>query len=114
MQKKGITLRFENNIEAIEKIDGQFQATLTDKSTLLADRIIYATGRKPKTEGMGLESVGVILDKNAAIIVNDQYQTNIPSIHALGDVTNRVNLTPVALAEGMFLTSTSATVTMKI
>ena len=103
MQKKGITLRFENNIEAIEKIDGQFQATLTDKSTLLADRIIYATGRKPKTEGMGLESVGVILDKNAAIIVNDQYQTNIPSIHALGDVTNRVNLTPVALAEGMFL-----------
>ena len=103
MQKKGITLKFENNIDAIEKIDGQLQATLTDKSTLLADQIMYATGRKPKTEGMGIETLGITLDKNAAIVVNDQYQTNIPSIYALGDVTNRINLTPVALAEGMFL-----------
>ena len=103
MQKKGITLKFEKNIDAIEKIDGQLQATLTDKSTLLADQIMYATGRKPKTEGIGIEAVGITLDKNAAIVVNDQYQTNVPSIYALGDVTNRVNLTPVALAEGMFL-----------
>jgi glutathione reductase (NADPH) len=103
MQKKGIALKFENNIDVIEKIDGQLQATLTDKSTLLADQIMYATGRKPKTEGMGIETLGITLDKNAAIVVNDQCQTNIPSIYAVGDVTNRVNLTPVALAEGMFL-----------
>ena len=103
MRKKGITLKFANNIESIEKTGGQLQATISDKSTLLADQIMYATGRKPKTEGMGIETVGITLDKNAAIVVNDQYRTNIPSIYAVGDVTNRVNLTPVALAEGTFL-----------
>ncbi|MCH8262053.1 MAG: glutathione-disulfide reductase [Proteobacteria bacterium] len=103
MRKKGIQLKFEINIDCIEKIDKQLRATLTDKSTLLAGQIMYATGRKPNTEELGIESLGITLDKNAAIVVNHQYQTNIPSIYALGDVTNRVNLTPVALAEGMFL-----------
>jgi len=103
MRKKGIKLKFETNVDSIEKTDNQLLATLTDGSTLAADQILYATGRKPNTEGMGIESLRIKLDKNAAIIVNDQYQTNIPSIYAVGDVTNRVNLTPVALAEGMFL-----------
>lgn len=103
MQKKGIKLKFETNIDSIEKTDNQLLATLTDGSTLTADQILYATGRKPKTEGIGIESLGIKLDKAAAIVVNDEYQTNIPSIYAVGDVTNRVNLTPVALAEGMFL-----------
>jgi len=103
MQKKGIKLKFETNIDSIEKIDNQLLATLTDGSTLAGDQILYATGRKPNTAGMGIDSLGIKLDKNAAIVVNEQYQTNIPSIYAVGDVTNRVNLTPVALAEGMFL-----------
>ena len=103
MQKKGIKLKFETNIDSIEKTDNQLLATLTDGTSLTADQILYATGRKPKTEGIDIESLGIKLDKNAAIVVNDQYQTNIPSIYAVGDVTNRVNLTPVALAEGMFL-----------
>ena len=103
MRKKGIKLKFETNIDSIEKTDNQLLATLTDGSTLTADQILYATGRKPKTEGIGIESLGIKLDKAAAIIVNDEYQTNIPSIYAVGDVTNRINLTPVALAEGMFL-----------
>jgi len=103
MRKKGIQLKFETNIDSIKKIDNQLQATLTDKSILLAGEIMYATGRKPTTGDMGIESLGISLDKNTAIVVNDQYQTNIPSIYAVGDVTNRVNLTPVALAEGMFL-----------
>ncbi|RKZ48255.1 MAG: glutathione-disulfide reductase [Gammaproteobacteria bacterium] len=103
MRKKGINLKFETIIDSIEKTDNQLQATLTDGSTLTADQILYATGRKPKTEGIGIESLGIKLDKAAAIVVNDEYQTNIPSIYAVGDVTNRVNLTPVALAEGMFL-----------
>lgn len=103
MKKKGIKLKFETNIDSIEKTGNQLLATLTDGSTLAGDQILYATGRKPKTEGIGIESLGIKLDTNAAIIVNDQYQTNIPSIYAVGDVTNRVNLTPVALAEGMFL-----------
>ena len=103
MRKKSIKLKFQINIDHIEKIDKQLRATLNDKSTLLAGQIMYATGRKPNTEELGIESLGITLDKNAAIVVNDQYQTNVPSIYALGDVTNRVNLTPVALAEGMFL-----------
>ena len=103
MRKKGIQLKFKTNIDCIEKIDKQLRATLTDKSTLLAGQIMYATGRKPNTEELGIESLGITLDKNTAIVVNHQYQTNIPSIYAVGDVTNRVNLTPVALAEGMFL-----------
>ncbi|MCH9048206.1 MAG: glutathione-disulfide reductase [Proteobacteria bacterium] len=103
MRKKGIKLKFQINIDHIEKIDKQLRATLNDKSTLLAGQIMYATGRKPNTEELGIESLGITLDKNKAIVVNHQYQTNIPSIYALGDVTNRVNLTPVALAEGMFL-----------
>ena len=64
---------------------------------------MYATGRKPMTENLGLGKVGIELDKNNAIKVNEEYQTNVPSIYAIGDVTNRVNLTPVALAEGMVL-----------
>ena len=103
MRKKGIKLKFGTNIECIDKIDRQLRATLTDGSTLLTDLIMYATGRKPNTEELGIELLGITLDKNTAIVVNDQYQTNIPSIYAVGDVTNRVNLTPVALAEGMFL-----------
>jgi len=103
MQKKGIKLGFETNIDCIEKVDKHLRAILTDKSTLHTDKIMYATGRKPQTDELGIKQLGIALDNNAAIIVNDQYQTNIPSIYALGDVTNRVNLTPVALAEGMFL-----------
>ena len=103
MQKKGIKLKFETNIDSIEKTDNQLLATLTDGTSLAGDQILYATGRKPITAGMGIDSLGIELDKNNAIVVNDQYQTNIPSIYAVGDVTNRVNLTPVALAEGMFL-----------
>ncbi|MFB3100924.1 MAG: glutathione-disulfide reductase [Gammaproteobacteria bacterium] len=103
MRKKGIKLKFETNVDSIEKIDSQLQVNLTDKTSLFADLIMYATGRKPNTEDMGIEALGISLDKNSAIVVNDQYQTNIPSIYAVGDVTNRVNLTPVALAEGMSL-----------
>jgi glutathione reductase (NADPH) len=64
---------------------------------------MYATGRIPNSTGFGLETLGVELDGEGAIKVNSDYQTNVPSIYALGDVTNRVNLTPVAIAEGMAL-----------
>lgn len=64
---------------------------------------MYATGRTPNSTGFGLEALGVALDSEGAIKVNSDYQTNVPSIYALGDVTDRVNLTPVAIAEGMAL-----------
>lgn len=103
MQKKGITIKFNTNIAEIEKSDEGLIATLEDGTKLEAGQIMYATGRKPLTDNLGLETVGIELDKNSAIKVNEDYQTNVPSIYAIGDVTNRVNLTPVALAEGMVL-----------
>lgn len=103
MQKKGIKVKFNSNISLIEKTNKGLIATLEDGEQLEAGQIMYATGRKPMTENLGLEKVGIELDKDNAIKVNDEYQTNVPSIYAIGDVTNRVNLTPVALAEGMVL-----------
>lgn len=103
MQKKGVNIQFNSNIAAIKKNDNGLIATLEDGEQLQTGQIMYATGRKPMTENLGLEKVGIELDKDNAIKVNEEYQTNVPSIYAIGDVTNRVNLTPVALAEGMVL-----------
>ena len=103
MIKKGINIKFESNISEIEKKENKFIATLEDGEQIEAGQIMYATGRKPMSENLGLENAGIETDKNKAIKVNEEYQTNVPSIYAIGDVTNRVNLTPVALAEGMVL-----------
>lgn len=100
--KKGIDLRLNANISAVEKAaDGTLTATLEDGSEMQADAILYATGRDPFTKGLGLEEVGVELAWNGAIVVNEDLQTSVPSIYALGDVIDRVALTPVAIAEGM-------------
>ncbi|MEQ8428141.1 MAG: glutathione-disulfide reductase [Gammaproteobacteria bacterium] len=103
MQKKGINIKFNANIHHIDKEGDKLIATLEDGAVLEAGQVMYATGRTPKVEGLGLENVGVEQDKNGAIKVNPEYQTNVPSIYAIGDVTDRVQLTPVALAEGMVL-----------
>ncbi|SJM90273.1 Glutathione reductase [Crenothrix polyspora] len=103
MTKKGIKLLFNTDIEAIESTGGSFSIRLVDGSALSTDLVMYATGRTANSSGFGLEALGVDLDSEAAIKVNSDYQTNVPSIYALGDVTNRVNLTPVAIAEGMAL-----------
>ncbi|TVQ68278.1 MAG: glutathione-disulfide reductase [Oceanospirillales bacterium] len=102
--KKGVNLRFNTEIAEIEKqSDGQLKVVFKDGHSELADQVMYATGRVPKTEGLGLETVGVKLANNGAIVVNEHFQTTIPSIYAVGDVIDRVQLTPVALAEGMAL-----------
>lgn len=103
VRKSGVDLRLNLIISRIEKVEGGLIAHLSDGTALECDAVIYAIGRKPLIKGLGLEAVGVATDANGAIIVNDQYQTSVPSIYALGDVTNRVNLTPVALAEGHVL-----------
>ncbi len=103
MRQQGITLRFDTSVTRIDKDGDQLAVTLADGQRQSAGQIMYATGRRPNTAGLGLEKAGVRLDADHAISVNEQYQTNIPSIYAIGDVTNRVNLTPVALAEGMAL-----------
>ena len=102
MAKKGVTLRFKAHLERIEKnASGELALVMTDGSTLLCDMLMNATGRAPHTRGLGLEEAGVELAPNGAIVVDAHYQTSVPSIHAIGDVINRMQLTPVALAEGM-------------
>jgi glutathione reductase (NADPH) len=102
--KKNVSLRFNNNIEKIEKqSDGSLLAHLTDGSTLEADTIMYATGRVPNVMDLGLENISLEQKGNGAIVVNDKFETAEPSVYAIGDVIDRVQLTPVALAEGMAL-----------
>jgi glutathione reductase (NADPH) len=103
MTRKGIHILFNTDIEAIESTGDSFTVRLIDDKKISTDLVLYATGRTPNSTGFGLEKLGVELDSERAIKVNSDYQTNVPSIYALGDVTNRVNLTPVAIAESMAL-----------
>ena len=104
VRKKGIDLRFGTNFKRLDKLpDGTLRATLSDGSTLDADTVLCAMGRAPNTRGLGLAEAGVQLKDNGAIAVDAHYRSNVPSIHALGDVIDRVQLTPVAIAEAMVL-----------
>ena len=101
MRKKGIDLRFDAGIANIERNGGTLTATLKDGRTLETDAVMFATGRVPNTRGLGIEEIGVALAGNGAVVVDERYRTSVPSIWALGDVTDRVMLTPVAIAEAM-------------
>jgi glutathione reductase (NADPH) len=99
--KSGVDLRFEVNVTSISRDDGGLSLQLTDGSILQADAVLYATGRKAHLEGLGLENVNVNVNGHGAIEVDENYCTSESSIFALGDVTGGLELTPVALAEGM-------------
>jgi len=101
MGKKGIHLHAGTLPSRIEKLESGYRVHLTDGSNLEVDQVMAATGRHPNTKGIGLEEVGVELQRNGAIKVDEYSRTNIPSIWAIGDVTDRVQLTPVAIAEAM-------------
>ncbi|WP_374545576.1 glutathione-disulfide reductase, partial [Rhodoblastus sp.] len=103
MTRAGIDQRPTILPSAIEKTADGLRIALTDGGAIEADQVLIATGRAPSTKGLGLEAAGVVLDKAGAIKVDAHSATNIPSIHAVGDVTNRVNLTPVAIREGHLL-----------
>ncbi|MCA1297430.1 glutathione-disulfide reductase [Stappia indica] len=100
MERKGIRVICGDTFASIEKgpdgLIGQTQAG----ETLAADRIMFAIGRRPNTSGLGLEAAGVAVSASGAIEVDETSRTNVPSIYAVGDVTDRVNLTPVAIREG--------------
>lgn len=103
MRKHGVHLRVSTDVHEITKTADGLLVKLSDASTLPADTVLYATGRAPNVAGLGLEAIGVKQHKNGAIIVHENYQSSVPSIYALGDVTDRVQLTPVALGEAMKL-----------
>ena len=103
MEKKGLRIRFHSNIERIARTGDRhgLRATLADGSALETDCVMYATGRAPNTRGLGLANAGVKLAASGAVVVDAKFQSSVPSIYAVGDVIDRVQLTPVALAEGM-------------
>jgi len=102
LTKRGMDVQFNADIARIDKqADGTLKATLKDGRELEADCVFYATGRRPMLDNLGLENTHVKLDKRGFVEVDDQYQSAEPSILAIGDVIGRVQLTPVALAEGM-------------
>jgi len=106
MRKRGIELRFNADITKIEKAGTVLRATLTDGSVLEAQQILYATGRGSKTPNLGLEKAGVKLKDNGAVVVDEYSKSTVDSIYAIGDCTDRMMLTPVAIAEGMALANT--------
>ncbi|MGE5515864.1 MAG: glutathione-disulfide reductase [Bacteroidota bacterium] len=106
MAKKGITLRCETVVKSIERVDGSYSLRLSGDETVETDLVMYATGRRPNTDGLGLEAAGVALNPAGAVVVDELSATNVPSIFAIGDVTDRMNLTPVAIAEAMALVNT--------
>lgn len=109
MVDKGIRILLSDVIENVARVEGEgggLIATTRNGETLAVDTVMLALGRDPNTRGLGLEAAGVALDERGAIIVDAYSRTNVPSIWALGDVTNRVQLTPVAIHEAMCFIAT--------
>lgn len=104
VQNKGVKILVNENLARVESLsNGRYQVGLTSGDVMETGAVFSAIGRAPKTQGLGLEKLGIECAKSGAVLVNDEYQTNIPSVYAIGDVIDRVQLTPVALAEGMYL-----------
>jgi len=106
MAKHGVDLRFHTIISRVSKSHDCLIVELSDGSMVEVDAVLMAIGRTPNTAGLGLEKAGVNLAENGAIIVDDDYRTSAENIYALGDVIDRVPLTPVAIAEGHALADT--------
>ena len=97
---KGIDLRVESQVARIDAAGRRLEVTLKGGDVIAADLVMYATGREPNTSGLGLAEAGVDLDDAGAVKVDRYSRTSVPNIYAIGDVTNRMNLTPVAINEG--------------
>ena len=98
--RSGLQFRFGHHVHAIVRNGSALQVQLDNGDSLDTDCVLRALGRIPNAHGLGLEALGITLDAHGAIPVNDLSQTSVPSIYAVGDVTNRVNLTPMAIREG--------------
>jgi len=101
MGKTGIDVKCNVQVSSIRRNDKELVVMLDRGQELRADAVLFATGRVPNTEGLGLEDAGIALDERGAIRVDERYRTNVPGVYALGDVSTRLQLTPVALAEAM-------------
>ncbi|MTJ03445.1 MAG: glutathione-disulfide reductase [Sediminimonas qiaohouensis] len=108
MQQKGVELHLGTNVLEMKRDEasGSIWVKSTNGDEREFDQVMFATGRAPNTHDMGLQDVGVELGRNGEVVVDAYSQSSVPSIHAIGDVTDRVNLTPVAIREGMAFVET--------
>jgi glutathione reductase (NADPH) len=100
IERRGIKIITRQTVDAVEKVDHGYCVELSDRQSFTVDRVMFATGRWPNIKGLGLEAAGVELARNGGIAVDKFSQTSAPNIYAVGDVTNRIALTPVAIREG--------------
>jgi glutathione reductase (NADPH) len=100
MESRGVRIVTRQIVESVEKVEHGFFVGLSDHESFMVDQVMFALGRHPNVTGFGLEKVGVRIARNGGIAVDESSQTSVPHIGAIGDVTNRVNLTPVAIREG--------------
>lgn len=100
MQKRGVDVHIRSSVVSIRAEGGRKRVRLNDHTEHVVDEIMFAVGRRPNVNGLGLEAAGVQLDDKGAIRVDSLSRTNVENIYAVGDVTNRVNLTPIAIREG--------------
>jgi glutathione reductase (NADPH) len=100
MEKHGVRVLTGCKVASIDDAGGHFSVHLSGGNAITADRVMFATGRAPNVANMGLDRAGVVLGKNSAIAVDEYSRTSVPHIYAVGDVTDRINLTPVAIREG--------------
>lgn len=106
MRERGVDLHVGTNVLSLEQVDGGIRVKGSNGSDAVFEQVLFATGRRPNSDGLGLEDLGVSLGRSGEIVVDEYSQTAVPSIFAVGDVTNRVNLTPVAIREGMAFVET--------
>lgn len=106
MITRGVDVQLNTNAVALAKDGDKIRVTDTNGKESLFDQVMFATGRAPNTDDMGLEEIGAKLGSKGEVVVDDYSQTGVPSVYAVGDVTDRVNLTPVAIREGMAFVET--------
>lgn len=100
MERRGIRVITRQTVDAVMKVDRGLCVELSDRKSFVVDRVMFATGRRPNIADLGLDAAGVRIAKTGGIEVDEFSRTSVPNIYAVGDVTNRVNLTPVAIREG--------------
>jgi len=100
LELRGIKVITRKIVKAVEKVDHGFDVALSDNEQIMVDLAMFATGRRPNVEGLGLETAGVKISERSGIMVDVYSKTSVPNVYAVGDVTDRVNLTPVAIREG--------------
>ncbi len=106
LEKKGICIQRDCVVRSIEKTDDGLSVMVDHGEEMIADQVMYATGRLPNTNGMGLQEAGVDINEKGAVVVDEWNRSNVENIFAVGDVTDRVNLTPVAINEGRVFAET--------